>query len=150
MTDLSKGIIEIDGFEVKPGTTLEEMKNFFGDKVRVLDLSTGPRLKLQKPYYVAPNIYAYGFNFDQNNILRSFGFVPEVPEDLRGQYIEVAKYKVEASKKWLKGMIDEAPTSEGDENICYSYKWGYVIAQLYEDRDYGLRGGEIDVEFRED
>lgn len=150
MTDLKKGIIEIDGFTIKPGITLKEMQDFFGDKVRIVNLSIGPRLKLQNPFYLTKNIYAYNFDFNKNGVLSSFSLIPEVPSTVLdyGQG-ERAKYQLSKSKKWLKEMITDT-ANDCDDGISYSFEWGYIVSLILQDRDYGLRGGEITIKFRED
>lgn len=148
MTDLSKGIIEIDGFTIKPGTTLKEMQEFFGKKIRLVELYTRSRLKFLDPYYISDNIYAYAFDFNQNGILFEFALIPEVPVELNGKYDEIARHKLAASKKWLKGMISEN-VEEDNNRIKYAYDWGYIVSRIINDRDYGSRGGEIIINFRE-
>lgn len=147
MTDLSKGIIEINGFTIKPGTTLKEMQDFFGDSVRVLELSTGPRLKFLEKHYITKNIYSYAFNFNNQGVLLDFSLIPDVPTNLKGKFDEIAKYKVEVSKQWLKGIIEELPTSEGKESILYTYEWGYIRSATRDDIHYSLIGGEIDIRY---
>ena len=148
MTDLAKGIIEINGFTVKHGTTLAEMQSFFGNKVRVLNLSTGPRLKLETPFYLSNTFHAYAFNFNEKGALTHFSLTPDIPAELSGEYEEIAKYKLTAAKQWLKGMVNTQP-EEDEESVIYSYDWGYIVSLVSHDRDYGLRGGEIIIRFRE-
>lgn len=143
MTDLSKGIIDINGFTIKPGTTLKKMQDFFGDKVRVLELSAGPRLKLRQPYYLSENIYAYNFDFDKNGVIKKLALVPNVPDELKGNPTAVAKYMLQTSMQWLKGMIEETPSSESNESISYTFNGGYIRSATRNDIHYGLVGGEI-------
>ena len=149
MTDLSKGLIEIDGFTVKPGTTLSEMQNFFKEKVRILDLSTGPRLKLQAPYYITDNIYAYGFNFNNDGVLTRFSLIPSIPDALKGRPVETAEYKLAESKKWLQKMIDSEPHTLNTSCVYYWFNSVDYFSSIRTDIHYGLLGGEIEITFHE-
>lgn len=149
MTDLSKGIIEINDFTFRPGTTIDEVKNFFGENIRVLELSTGTKIKFLKQVYLTENIYAYAFNFNKHGILTNFSLNPSIPSELDGKYVETSKYKVDISKKWLKSKIVEPSTSEGLESILYAYDWGYIRSATHSDPHYGLVGGEITIRYEE-
>lgn len=147
MNYLSKGIIQIAGFTIKPGTSLKEMQEYFGENVRLLELSTGPRLKLLERCHITENIYSYAFNFNKDGILSDFSLHPVVPAQLNGKYDEIAKYKINISKNWLKETIEEAPSSESKESISYAFNWGYIRSATRDDIHYGLIGGEIDVRY---
>ena len=147
MTDLSKGIIEINGFTIKPDTTLKEMQDFFGDKVRVLELSTGPRLKLQQPYFLNKNIYAYAFNFKNNGELSDFSLIPEPPVEIKGNPTDVAEYMLKTSKQWLKEMIDKNPTTDCNEGISYHFNNFHISAFIQNDIHYGKIGGYVSLYF---
>ena len=150
MTDLKNGIIEIDGFEFRPGVKDEDVLIYFADKARVLELASGRKVKFTKPFYLADDIYSYAFNFNQDGLLSHFSLIPEVPSYVIDHgYGEQTKYKLEISKKWLKGMIDDSPASESDESILYSFAWGYIRSATRDDIHYGLVGGEIDVVIRD-
>lgn len=147
MTDLTKGIIEINGFTFKPGTKIDDVLAFFGDKVRVLELSTGPRVKLAKPFYITDGIYAYNFDFSSNGKLQRFGLCPVAPPELDGKYNEIARYALTTSKRWLKSTIKENPTTDCEEGISYHIEGVHISAFVRTDVHYGLVGGEVVVRF---
>lgn len=150
MTDLTKGIIEIDGFTFRPGIKIDEVLSFFGDKVRVLELSAATRVKFLSPFYLTENIYAYAFDFNKDGILTRFSLHPVPPDTVvdRG-YGERPKCKLEIAKQWLTGMIDGEPHTTN--NSCVFYKFDNVnyFSSITQDIHYGLVGGEIDIKFRE-
>lgn len=146
MTDLTKGIIEIDGFTFKPGTTKEDVLAFFGDKVRVLELSTGPRVKFTKPFYIAENLYAYAFNFSNEGVLKNFSLIPVPPSSIKDcGYGEIPKAKLVIAKEWLKSEIETEPHTLNDSCVYYKFDSVDYYASVSTDRDYGMVGGEIAV-----
>lgn len=149
MTDLTKGIIEINGFTFKPGTKLDEVLAFFGDKVRVLELSTGPRVKFSKPFLISDDIYAYNFDFSPSGNLQNFGLLPVVSRELEGKYEQIARYSLAASKQWLKSAINGEPHTLNDSCVYYKFDSVDYFASVSADRDYGLVGGHIVVTFHE-
>lgn len=150
MTDLSQGIIEIDGFHFRAGSKIEEVQVFFGDKIRILKLPVGYKLKLLNQYYISDHVCVYGFNFDENGVLTDFAFLIEVPPTIENHgYGEHAKYKLSMAKKWLKSMIDSEPHTSNDHCVFYKFNTVDYCASIHDDRDYGLIGGEIIVSFCE-
>lgn len=53
---------------------------------------------------------------------------------------------IDASKKWLKGMA-LGSYKETDNSIIGEYNWGSLIAHYVPDRDYGIVGGEIKIDY---
>ena len=147
MTDLSRGIIEINGFTFGPNTTLEEVKAFFGNKVRVLELSTGPRLKFDKPFYLTEKIYAYSFNFDFNGQLANFSLIPYVATS-NVDANNMTKQMLAISKQWLKTTVALSPVTDCDEGISYHTDVVHISAFVRQDPHYGCVGGEIRVSFQ--
>ncbi len=148
MTDLTKGIIEIQGFTITPDTTMDEMLVFFGDKVRVSNLSTGPKIKFLTPFYLTENIYSYAFNFTDSGKIKNFSLIPVSPTELTDA-VGIAKYKLSIAKEWLDKTIGSPPNTTNDMCVSYSFAPNcHVGAQCYKDRDYGLVGGEISIIYR--
>ena len=148
MTDFSKGIIEINGFTFRPGTTIDEVKGFFGENVRTLELSTGPRIKFLSRAYLSESIYAYAFDFSEDGILKTFSLHPEVPSTVidRG-YGEIPKYKLEIAKIWLEKMLKCAPNTSNESCVFYKFENVDYFSSTTKDIHYGLVGGEIDITF---
>lgn len=148
MTDLAKGIIEINGFTFRPKTTLEEVLAYYGDKARVLHSLKFSKVKLLKPYYITENIYSCSFTFDGNGYIRSLSLIPVTPPEVTDT-VDVANYALEISKQWLDKVLGVKPDTSND--ICIYYKFPNVdyYACISADRDYGMSGGEIVVTFHE-
>lgn len=150
MTDLKNGIIEIDGFEFRPGTTIDEVLSFFGNNVRILELTSGQRVKFLKPFYLTENLYAYAFNFNKQGLLTRFALIPVAPDTIVDcGYGEIPKYKLAASKKWLKAMINCVPHTSNDSCVFYKFVNVDYFASITKDIHYGLIGGEIDITYHE-
>lgn len=148
MTDLTKGIIEINGFTFTPQTCMDEVLEFYGDKVRTLELSTGPRVKFLGRYYITDNLYAYAFNFNNDGKLKRFSLCPEAPPSVIDHgHGEIAKAELSIAKQWLKRMIEDAPTTDCDEGISYHFDAVRISSFIRNDIHYGLVGGEIDLCF---
>lgn len=150
MTDLTKGIIEIDGMVLSRNSQVSDFKKSINPNIKVQTSKRGhtyvkflnPIIANDVAMYVEISLYA-----DSN--IPEIKLFPSVPAELKGKYDEAARYKVEASKQWLKGMIDGEPSSESIESILYSYDWGYIRSATRDDIHYGLVGGEIGISFRE-
>ena len=148
MTDLTKGFIDINGFTFKPGTTTDEVLTFFGDKVRVVNLATGPRVKFLEPFYITENLYAYAFNFSKEGVLKNFSLIPVPPSSIKDcGYGEIPKAKLVIAKEWLKNVIETVPHTLNDSCIYYKFDFVDYFASVSDDRDYGLVGGEIAITF---
>lgn len=150
MTDLTKGIIEIEEMVLSRNSQASDFNNLVNPNIDVQTSKRGhtyakflnPIIANDVAMHVEISLYA-------DSDIPEIKLFPSVPAELKGKYDEVAKYKLKASKQFLKAVIDDK-ADEDAESICYSYKWGYIIALVSEDRDYGLRGGEITIRFRED
>lgn len=54
----------------------------------------------------------------------------------------------QASREWLKAfMYPTKPVEETDQVVGYDLPWGYVYTMIVSDRDYGFRGGEVEIRF---
>lgn len=150
MTDLTKGIIEIDGFVLTKDTKLSDFNILSDDVIKTQISKRGNTyIKFCKPIN-SNGIDAYAdVSFYTNSTIPKIQFLVSVPSELHGKYEEIAKYKVEAAKKWLKGMIAETPTTDCEEGISFHFKDVSFSSFVHSDVHYGLIGGEIDVTFHE-
>lgn len=148
MTELTKGIIEINGFTFHPGTTKDEVLAYFGEKVYILELPTGPKVKFLSKYYIAEDLYAYAFNFSKEGVLKNFSLIPEAPSSVKDcGYGEIPKAKLAIAKRWLKSVIETDPHTLLDSSVYYKFDSVDYYASVETDRDYCLVGGEIVITF---
>lgn len=151
MTDLSKGIIELEGIKLSKNTSVDDFKNVNNPNVDIKVSKHGHTYVKFKTPIVAADIAMYvnvACYTDSNS--PEFELRPSMPVSIVDRGCgERPKYCLALSKKWLKGMINDEP-NEDSESISYSYEWGSIVALVNKDRDYGLRGGEINIRFRED
>ena len=130
MTDLMVGSLEICGFTFSKQTTLEDVQNYFGEKICLIKLATGFKVKFKSHCYISPNIYAYTFNFDTKGVLTDYSLFPVVPPRIVDQGNgEIPKYKLEVAKQWLGNMItmeleliqyfDMTPTEKEKKFLVY-------------------------------
>ena len=149
MTDLTKGIIEINGFTFRPGTRIDEVLNFFGSAVRTLELSSGVKVKFLQRFYITEDLYSYAFNFGKDGVLNRLSLIPVAPANLIGDPVKTATYKLAVAKKWLKGMLTCEPNTINDSCVYYKFSSVDYYASIRTDLHYGLTGGEIEVSFHE-
>lgn len=149
MTDLTKGIIEINGFTFRPGTRIEQVLNFFGTDVRILELSSGTEVRFLQPFYITENLYSYAFYFGKDGLLNKFSLIPVAPANLKGDPVGISKYRLSAAKQWLNGMLTCEPNTTNDSCVYYEFPCVDYYASLRTDLHYGLVGGEIEVTFCE-
>ncbi len=150
MTDLSKGILDVGSITLSQNTTASDFDNVASSDIKVEVSKRGHTyVKFLKPLTVnAIDMYVEVACYSDSDT-PEITLYPVVPPELNGKYEEVAKHKVEVSKRWLKGIIQDPPTSESCESILFSYDWGYIRSATREDIHYGLVGGEITIRFGE-
>ena len=148
MTDLRSGCLDIGGFTFHPRTRLEEVKTYFGDKLRVMQLGDRTIAKLDGPYYVTPNIYAYSFMFTADGFIQSYTLYPVAPPMIRDEGNgEIPKYKLGVAKQWLQAMLQLMPQTANELSVGYTLSGVGYYAAVKEDVHYGLVGGDITVLF---
>lgn len=138
MIDLKTGIVEIEGVVMRPDSKLEDFKKYDTNLVNVDIWDKGQGIVMIKKW------------IRSNNIDASVKFCVDEGENSRQLIIEPTLMNqtgmklLDASKKWLKGMVQGSYT-ETDNSIIGEYDWGYLIAHYIPDRDYGIIGGEIKI-----
>lgn len=148
MTDLTKGLLEINGFTFNPQTTLRDAKMFFGDRACIREYSSGPNLRLTDPFYISSNIYAYSFDFTSEGLLGVIHLIPVAPPMIKGS--EVPEYKFSVAKDWLASNIPTPATEQSKTYIYYGFDSVQYEVILRTDMHYGVVGGDIAVIYRED
>lgn len=149
MTDLSKGIIEIDGIILSKNTKPSDFSSVPSDIAKVAVSKRG-------------HTYVNFFNPIQANGVDVFVEVncyldaevpeiklfPKVPAELKDDgYGNIAMYKLNASKKWLEGMIDCEPNTSNASCVYYKFADVDYFSSISKDIHYGLVGGEINITF---
>ena len=140
----------VEGITLSQNTKASDFANVVSPNIKVEVSKRGHTyVKFLKPVTAnAIDMYVEVSCYSDSNI-PEITLHPVIPPELNGKYEEVAKHKVEVSKRWLKGIIQDRPTSESRESILFSYDWGYIRSATREDIHYGLIGGEITIRFGE-
>ena len=147
MTDLSKGIIEIDGFEISPNTTLEDVETYFGDKISVHRyVPQETTVKFKTAQYLSDGLYVRKIRFGENNQILSTAIIPVISKDITDT-VAMATASLNASKEWLKKNLFVEPKTLQDHCVYYWFDAVDYYASVREDRDYGMNGGLIEVSF---
>ena len=150
MTDLSKGIIDIEGIILSRNTRASDFINITNPNIKVNISKRGhtyvtflkPLCKNDIDMYIEVACY-------KDECIPEIVIYPAIPSELQGRYEDVAKYKLEASKQWLSTMIDAQPHTSNTSCIYYKFDLVDYYSAIREDLHYGLLGGEIQVSFHE-
>lgn len=150
MTDLSKGIIEINGIVITKNSKPSDFENLPADEVKFQVSKLGHTyIKFLTPLHSNGIDVYVKVTFPKDSDCPEIGLCPSVPDHLAGKYDEIARYMLAASKKWLAGMLHDTPTTDCDEGISYHFDAVSFSSFTYNDIHYGLVGGAIDVTFHE-
>ena len=150
MTDLTRGIIEIEGMTLSRNTKAVDFENISNPNIQVTVSKRGHTYVKFKNPIVAGNISVFvNVACYTDSPIPEFELRPAVPDELRGDPVEISKYKVSASKQWLKKMINGNPTTDCDTGTSYHFSDIHITSFAQEDIHYGLRGGEIKIRFGE-
>lgn len=140
MIDLKTGLVRINGITIGGKTVLADFEKYKDDLVHINDRGDGRGIVrfLDKVYC---NGIEAGVKLEINERLnlRRLVITPSLQE-IEGMSL------LDASKLWLKGMA-KGEYNETDDAISGKYSWGYICAQYRKDRDYGLVGGDIIINF---
>ena len=150
MTELKNGIIDINGLIISKETKLADFQNHpMVSKIHQTEKAA--HINISEPICVnGINAYIKVRLPISKQLPYVIEITPKLPPELKTNDTEqLARNLLQISKQWLKGMIDEPPTTEGTQSILYSYSWGIIDARLYMTRDYGLTGGIINIEYRD-
>ena len=134
MTDLSKGIIELEGIVLSRNTKASDFVELSNPNIKVTISKRGHTyVKFLKPLtangvemYVEVNCYK---DSDTPEIV----LFPNIPTELVGKFDEIAKYKIEASKKWLKSMVEATPTTDCEIGTSYHLIDVHITSFIRED-----------------
>ena len=150
MMDLKNGILDVHGFLLTKDTKLSDFYGLPAEDVKIKTTERGNTyIDFIRPLHsngidVAVEIYFFKGSTSPKIVLW-----PAVPPEVGTDYDEITKYKVEASKKWLKGLIDTEPTVSTSSSVYYEFEGVEYLSLARKDRHYGLVGGEIEMTFHE-
>lgn len=150
MTDLSNGIIDVGGFVITPNTTRTDFENLPADKVKIDISKRGNKYFTLLTPVVSGGISMYiEPHFKANGALDSLTLNPKIPVGMpHKDQRDGVRNALACSKIWLKQLLGViAPSDEDADCLCYSFNWGHIIAAIYKDRDYEIRGGNIEMRF---
>lgn len=150
MTDLSKGIIEINGIVITKNSKPSDFENLPADEVKFQVSKLGHTyIKFLTPLHSNGIDVYVKVTFPKDSDCPEIGLCPSVPDHLAGKYDEIARYMLAAAKKWLGGMIDAQPHTSNNSCVYYEFNGVDYYSSISEDIHYGLVGGAIDVTFHE-
>lgn len=144
MTDLKNGIINLDGLDIGPTTTLEEIAAHFPktkitrlEELHVSSIRIIGLLKNEKGVF-----HSCKFKF-KNNLLSGFEVSPHVdnyPEDSDRKEKQEVRRKL--CNDWLYQWLG-VPDYENKETNVYEFKWGRIIAYSQFRPSMEYTGGKI-------
>lgn len=142
MIDLSNGIIKFDDITIKPDSKIEDYLNLSSD---ILDFIE-----------IGPKFVSFLFkNPIENNGIKA-NIVFSIDENENSRFVIISPFSfdsnlgtLEASKIWLEGITEGGEYKITESSIIGDYNWGYLVAQYYPDRDYGIIGGDIHIKYNE-
>lgn len=148
MTDLTKGIIEINGFILTRDSKVSDFDSLTESDARILTSKRGNKYITFLQPINSNGVDCYvEVSFYTDSTTPDIKFFPSVPDELKGDPVAQSKYKVAAAKQWLKGMLDEEPHTSNDSCVFYKFDDVDYFSSVSDDIHYGLVGGEINVTF---
>lgn len=150
MMDLKNGILDVHGFLLTKDAKLSDFYDLPKEDVKIKTSRLGSiYIKFLHPLHSNGIDVTVEVSFYKRSESPKIVLWPAVPSELRGKYVDITKYRVEASKKWLKGLIDTEPTVSTSSSVYYEFEGVEYLSLARKDPHYGLVGGEIEVTFRE-
>lgn len=142
MIDLSTGIIEFNNIVIKPDSEIEDYFNLSSDILEFVEI---------EPKFVS---LLFKNPIENNGIKANIVFY--IDENENSRFVTISPFNfdpnletLEASKIWLEGITEGGKYKTTESSIIVDYNWGYLIAQYYPDRDYGIIGGDIHIRYNE-
>lgn len=149
MTDLKNGILDVHGFLLTKDTKLSDFYDLPEEDVKIKTTERGNTyIDFIRPLHSNGIDVYVRISFYNSSTSPKIVLLPAVPSELSGKYVDITKYRVEASKKWLKGLIDTEPTVSTSSSVYYEFEEVEYLSLARKDNHYGLVGGELDVIFK--
>ena len=149
MTDLSKGIIEIEGVVLSKNTCANDFINLNNPNIDVKISKRGHTyINFLNPIVFNDIAMFVKVACYTNSDVPEIKLFPSIPPSVVDHgYGEIPKYKLDAAKQWLKGMINSEPKTSNDSCVFYKFDDVDYFSSISEDIHYGLIGGEINITF---
>lgn len=148
--DLKNGILDVHGFLLTKDAKLSDFYDLPKEDVKIKTSRLGSiYIKFLHPLHSNGIDVTVEVSFYKRSESPKIVLWPAVPSEIGSSCDKIAKYKVEASKKWLKGLIDTEPDFSSDSCIYYKFAVVKYYSSVIPDPHYGLIGGEIQVIFTE-
>lgn len=143
MIDITTGEMKLNGVVIRPDMGIEDFKRYPANQVTVRDRGNGRGIITLTQLVVSNGISAR-VKVWINGLTGSFRVT--VLPDLTGQN---GMDLLGASKAWIFGMIPESYFSKStDSCLTAAFSWGSIVAQYLPDREYGVKGGDLQIEYR--
>ena len=140
MIDLETGIMDIEGVVMTPDSKLEDFKKYDTNLVGIDVWGKDWGIITIKKWIRSNGIDAsVKFRIDEGENSRQIIIEPTLIN-------QSGMNLIDASKKWLKGMAIGS-YKETDNSFIGEYNWGSLIAHYIPDRDYGIVGGKIKIDY---
>lgn len=147
MSELKDGILNVNGFFISKDTKPEDFKKLSERDVEIQVSRRGHTfVKMLRPIFGQGFVGYVNVNYSARGGSPSVTIRPMVVDSITKQEDRV-KIALYSSRKWLKSMLDVEPTSESTTAVSYEFSWGEISAGCWEDREYGLMGGYITIEY---
>lgn len=151
MTDLTKGIIEIEGMTLSRNTKASDFENINNPNIQVTISKRGHTYVKFKNPIVADGVPMFiNVACYTDSDIPAISISPSIPDSVVDNgYGERQYFALSESKKWLEAMIKELPRTSSASCVFYNFDSVDYYASLSNDREYGIVGGNIVVTYHE-
>ena len=145
MTDLTKGIIEIDGFVITPKTNKNDLINTYRDKLS--PISADKMIRFNRLFNIYGSLFGCLFCFDDEYEIQSLKLTPFIEyKSEEGDRTGQQEERREFCDKWLFDRLG-APHKILNRDIEYSYTNIRISCFSNYDIHHGANAGYIVIEY---
>ena len=148
MERIKEGIVEIDGIELTPETTLSDLESIDIDKAIQHHHSSSLEVIFNRPLEndgVNFRVSVRMANKDNKKIIL---LDPIFNMPVHGP-INESRQKQEVCEEWLKRNMDIEPDRDTDDGIFYDFPWGHIYSAAAEHIHFGHLSGCIQMIYGE-
>lgn len=149
MKRITEGIIDVNGFELTPNTTLEELENI---DIDVGVLRTHPHGYLEVIFNRPVESDGVKFRVSVRLIKKNKSMIALLDPILSNpahNIMEESRLKQEVCEEWMKRNIEIPPTRDTDDGIFYDFDWGRLYSAAAEHINFGNLEGCIKLAYGE-
>lgn len=147
MSELKDGILNVNGFLLSKNTKPQDLEALSAADVKIEKSRKGDVfVQFLKPIFGTGFMGYVSVDFYIRKTYPEISIMPKVIDSITSSE-DRAKIALFSSKKWLKSVIGVEPTTEDGMSILYKFDWGHILADCWQDRDYGLMGGGIGIKY---